>query len=217
MTLRTANGAVLSIASGYGTSKTMSAITNATEAVATLEASHGVIVSDIMEVTSGWDGLNSRIARAKTVATNDVTLEGIDTSSTNLYPAGSGAGTVREITAWTQITQLRSLPPSGGEQQYTDGTLLADIMMGRQVPSMMSAMSLAAVVAYDVNLPWLSLVKAAMNSRTVTAGRISLPGGGVIYFNGLWSIRDFPSFESGALLEVPVSIALQSMHTTYAS
>lgn len=217
MSLRTANGAVLSIASGYGTSKTMSAITNATEAVATLESSHGVIVSDLVEVTSGWDGLNGRIARAKTVATNDVTFEKIDTSSTSLFPAGSGIGSVREISSWATISQIRSMQRSGGEQQYTDGTLLADLMLGRQVPTFQSPIAINITVADDPTLSWLDTVKAAMNSRALAAGRIAVPGGGYIYFNAYWSVMDFPSFESGALLEIPLNLSLVSLHTRYAS
>ena len=37
MTVKIANGATVYIASGYGAAKTMSVLTNATEAVATLE------------------------------------------------------------------------------------------------------------------------------------------------------------------------------------
>jgi hypothetical protein len=77
-------GAILSIAKTYGTSSNMTAITNAAEAVATLAAGHGVVVGDFLEVTSGWDLLNGRIVRAKTVATNDITFETINTTS-NVY------------------------------------------------------------------------------------------------------------------------------------
>lgn len=217
MSFRTANGAVLSIASGYGTAKTMSAISNATEAVATLEASHGVIVSDVVEVTSGWDGLNGRIARAKTISTNDVTLEKIDTSSTTLYPAGSGTGSVREVSAWTAISQIRSMARSGGEQQYTDATLLSDLMLGRQIPTFQSPLALNITVADDPSLSWLDTVKTVMNSRALTAGRIVIPGGSVLYFNAYWSVLDFPSFESGALMEIPLNLSLVALHTRYAS
>src|ERR1044071_9930324 len=105
MTAQVSQGSQVAIASTYGSGFTVSAITNASEGVATLSSSHGVTVGDIFELSSGWDLLDKRLARAKAVATNDVTLESIDTSSTNMYPAGQGTGTGREITAWTSITQ----------------------------------------------------------------------------------------------------------------
>lgn len=86
MAIIIATGTGVDIASTYGASVNMTAITNATEAVATLAAGHGVVVGDFLEVTSGWQRLTGRIVRVKTVATNDVTLESINTSSTSLFP-----------------------------------------------------------------------------------------------------------------------------------
>ncbi len=61
MSVQLPNGSIVSIASTYGTLKTMSAISNAAEAVATLEASHDVVENDILEITSGWSKLSGRI------------------------------------------------------------------------------------------------------------------------------------------------------------
>ena len=82
MAITLATGTALSIASTYGASVNMTALTNAAEAVATLAVGHGCVVGDFLEVTSGWDLLNNRIVRVKTVATNDITFEGINTVST---------------------------------------------------------------------------------------------------------------------------------------
>ena len=100
MSISLPNGAIVSIASGYGASKVMSVLTNANPAVATLEASHGVATGDYIEVTSGWSRLTDKIVRAGTVSVNDVPLEGYNTSLTSIYPAGTGTGSVREITGW---------------------------------------------------------------------------------------------------------------------
>jgi hypothetical protein len=109
MAVIAAQGLQLSIASAFGSQFTISALTNASEGVATLSASHGVTVGDLIEITSGWKRLNQRVVRAKTVATNDVTLESVNTTSTTDYPAGEGVGTGREITTWTSISQLTPL------------------------------------------------------------------------------------------------------------
>ena len=109
MAVTNATGTIVAIASTYAASSNMTAITNATEAVATLAAAHGVVVGDYLEVTSGWDRLNARIVRAKTVATNDITFETINTTSTTSYPTGTGTGTIRRITAWTSLRDRKSV------------------------------------------------------------------------------------------------------------
>ena len=126
MAITLATGTQVAIASTYGTSVAMSAITNASEAVATLAAAHGVVVGDFLEVTSGWDLLTGRLVRVKTVVTNDVTFEAINTSSVTNYPAGTGVGSIRRITAWTSITQIQGLSTSGGDQSFADITTITD-------------------------------------------------------------------------------------------
>ena len=59
-------GLQLAIASTYGASKSMTAVSNASTGVATLASSHGIVLGDVMEMTSGWKRLNNRIVRAPT-------------------------------------------------------------------------------------------------------------------------------------------------------
>ncbi len=107
-------GTTFFIASTYGAAKTTTIVTNAAEAVVT-SATHGFTNGDIVEVTSGWGRLHRRNFRIKTVTTDTFVLEGADTSSTTFFPAGTGIGSVRKITAFTQITSVMSPASSGGE------------------------------------------------------------------------------------------------------
>lgn len=86
---RTPNGTITSVATVLATAKTISAITNAAEAVASSTA-HGYSVGDVLLIYSGWSRLSFRAARVKTVTTDSFTLEGIDTSNTELFTLGSG-------------------------------------------------------------------------------------------------------------------------------
>jgi hypothetical protein len=138
MAVSVPNGSLIHIASGYAASKVMSALTNANPAVATLEASHGVAVGDYIEVTSGWSRLTNKILRASAVATNDVTLEGLNAISTSIYPAGGGVGSVREITGWTQLQQVLNSSSSGGEQQFLEYQFLESDAQKR-IPTFKSA------------------------------------------------------------------------------
>ena len=98
-------GSTFFIASAFAASKTTTIVTNASEAVVT-SAGHGYSNGDIVEMTSGWGRLNRRDFRIKSVATDTFVLEGADTSSTTFYPAGTGVGSVRKISTFTQITSV---------------------------------------------------------------------------------------------------------------
>lgn len=210
------NGTVISIASAYGVAKTMSALTNAAEAVATLEASHGVIVGDILEVTSGWELLTGRIARAKTVATNDVTLESIVTTSTTSYPAGTGIGTVREITSWAQIPQILESNSDGGEQQYVEGQYLSAKRQFRK-PTVKSAQGLTFRIADDPTLAIYATLLAADQDGLPRAIRAVLPSGAVIYYNTVVSFNPNPTLNVNQIMTVGASLSFEADLTRYAS
>lgn len=216
MAVQLPNGSLVHMASGYGAWKTMSAISNANPAVATLEASHGVIVSDIIEVDSGWSRLKDKIVRASAVSTNDVTLEGIDTSLTSIYAAGSGTGRVREITGWTQLLQILNSSSQGGEQQFLEYQFLeADGQ--RRIPTTKSAAGWTLNVADDPTLAGHILAKAANDDRLQRAVRITLPSGALIFMNAYVSMAQVPSLTVNELLAVEVTLSFLNEPTRYAS
>jgi len=121
MALSLATGTKVSIGSTLGTSYAVTAATNAAETVLTVASGHGLTAGDYVVVRSGWSLLDYLVARVKTVVSDAVTLEGINTTSTDRYPAGSGVGSIQEITAWTEITQIKKdggLSVAGGEPKY---------------------------------------------------------------------------------------------------
>lgn len=107
-------GSTFYIASSIATAKTVSAITNAAEAVVTSTA-HGYSNGDIVIMYSGWGRLNKRAFRIKSVATDSFTLEGADTTNTTWFPPGVGTGTAQKISTFTQITTVMNPSSSGGE------------------------------------------------------------------------------------------------------
>lgn len=208
------NGSIISIASAYGAVKAMSALSNASEGVATLEASHGVVVGDVVEITSGWSKLNGRIARAKAVDTNDVTLEGINTSSTQLYPAGSGTGSVREVSTWQQITQVLRTTTDGGEQQFATYSFLEDDTE-RRIPTRKSAKGLTVNIADDATLPHYAVLDAADQARTPRAIRVQLPNGAVLYYNAYVSFNKTPTLTVDEVMALTATLSFVADETRY--
>lgn len=216
MAITLAVGTTVAIASTLGTSKTMSAITNATEAVATLEASHGISQGDIFVITSGWERLNGRVVRAKTVSTNDVTLEGIDTSDTTLYPTGSGTGSVREVTAWTNISQITAgIQVSGGDQQFADVTTIADAIQ-KQIPTTRSPINVTLPVFDDPTLSWYSTVRTASETAAATPVRMVFPNSSRLLASAYWSLQQVPTIEDSTL-RARIDLAFSSLPTRYAT
>lgn len=210
------NGALVAIASGYGASKSMTAVSNANPGVATLESSHGIVLNDYMEVTSGWSRLNGKIVRAGSPSTNDIPLTGIDTSLTSIYPAGSGIGSIREITGWTQLTQILESSSSGGEQQFLEYQFLEDDAQKR-IPTFKSASGIQFRVADDPTLAGFILASAANDDRLPRAVRVTLPSGAIILYNAYISLNKTPSLAVNNLMAVQVTLSLLNEPHRYAS
>ena len=210
MSVIASQGLQLAIASTFGAAKAMTVVTNASQGVATLEASHGIIVGDVFEVTSGWKRLNQRVVRADAVATNDITLEDINTSSTSDYPAGEGIGSIREITAWTNISQLLpDVSVSGGGFRRVDITEIDDIRV-KELPILAEGVVLTFGYHWDPALPWRSIVEAAARAGAPTPFRLT-KGTTRIYGNAYWGYNSEPSIANGVLVG---SIELSSVADT---
>jgi hypothetical protein len=192
-------GTAFAIGSTYGATKTMSAITNAAEAVATLEAAHGVIVGDFIELTSGWDLANGRVFRVSAVSTNDVTLEGFNTVSTTHYPAGTGTGTVREITAWTTLSQISpAFSVAGGDQNFADTTFVSNLIR-TQIPTDRNPVTVSMPFFYDPTLAWFATVRTAADAASPYVFRMVFPNASRLVVGAYWSLRGVPTNEDSTL------------------
>jgi hypothetical protein len=209
------NGAVVSIASAYAASATVTAISNASPAVASA-AAHGLANGDIVEVTSGWSRLNSRVARVASVTVDTFELEGINTTSTNLYPTGGGAGSVRKVSAWQQITQVLEFTTSGGEQQFVTYSFLEEDVE-HQIPTVKSASSFAMTIGDDAELPWYGILSDANDDRVPRAVSVVLPSGSAIYYNGYVTLNKTPTLTKNELMGLQSTVSLTSEPMRYAA
>ena len=216
MAVQLPNGATIAIGSSYGATKTLSAFSNANPGVATLEASHGIVVNDIFEVTSGWSRANGNVYRASAIATNDVTVEGLNTSSTTMFPAGSGTGTIREFSASTQITQILETSTSGGEQQFVTYSFLEDDAE-HQIPTVKSPITFKFKVGDDATLAHYAVLAAADADRAQRAVRVVLPSGSVIYWSAYITLQKTPTLAKNEVTIWEVTMSLINQVTRYAS
>jgi hypothetical protein len=209
-------GTQFAIGSTYGATITVSAITNANPAVATFSASHGVVVGDFVELTSGWDLANGRVFRVSAVATNDITLEGFNATDTTKYPAGTGTGTAREITAWTTLSQITpGFGVAGGEQNFADTTTVANLIR-TQIPTDRNPITVTLPTFFDPALGWYATVKTASESSTPYAFRMVFPNSSRLVVSAYWSLRGVPTSEDSTLRDV-IDLAFVGQPTVYST
>jgi phage tail protein X len=208
------NGALVAIAASYGAPKVMSAISNANPGIASLATGHGIAAGDIMELTSGWSRITDKVVKAGTPAADDIPLVGLDTTLTSIFPPAGGAGTVREILTWTQLSQILSSTSSGGDQQFLEYQLLeADAK--KRIPTFKNPAGIAFEIADDPALPGYILASAANDDRLPRAVKITLPSGAVIYYNAYISLNKTPSLTVNSIMAVQVTLSLLAEPVRY--
>lgn len=215
MAAKLPDGSIVSLATTMDSAKTVSAITNANPGVAT-STSHGFTNGDVVIMSSGWSNLNNRVVRVANVTTNTFELEGIDTSSTTLFPASSGAGTATEITAFTQVSQIMGFSTSGGDQQFVNYSFLEQ-NFETQIPTIFSAQSLTIDIADDPSLSGYTALKTASNARASRGLKIALPDSSVIYYYGYVSLNETPTVTKGQVMTVKATFSLLGRPVRYAS
>ena len=214
MAITIATGTVVAIAQTYGSSFNITAITNANPAVATLAVGHGTVVGDFIEITSGWEALDRRVVRVSAVATNDVTLEGVNTTNTTTFPAGGGTGSVRRITAWANLSQIQSIDTSGGDQNFTDATSISNFQQV-QIPTTRSPITTSFTIYSDPALSWYTQVNAADVARTPFAVRMVFPDGKRLAGNAFWSISPVPQITTNEPLRDNVTLTYAALPIRY--
>lgn len=216
MSIISTRGALLYLGSAPGTAKAITAISNAATAVATLEAGHGVTVGEYVYIRSGWSLLDRRIARASAVASNDVTLEGIDTSDTAAYPPGTGVGTVQEFTWATQLSQITpTINSSGGDTKTQDGTFL-EHLHDQVYPDGFNAAQWTVGFFSDASLAWLPAVRAAMLSQKERPFMFKALNNTRYIYSSYWSINESSGIENNSM-RGQITLLHQGIPTVYAT
>ena len=215
MAITLSTGAAVSIAKTYGASINTSAVTNAANAVVTTASAHSFSVGDYIEVSSGWGLLDKRVVRCMTGTTGStIVLEGMDTTDTTKYPAGTGIGSVRKITAWSALSQIKGMSASGGSQNFADITSISDTVQ-RQVPTTRSAITMTIDAFDDPTLSWYADVTAADNARSPYGLLMAFPNGSKLCANAYWSLMRVPTMATNEALMTQISLSYAAEPVRY--
>lgn len=207
------NGGTFQHAATYAAALAFATISNATEAVATVVGGT-IAVGDIVLLTSGWSKLDSKVVRIKAATATAITLEGVDTSDTQIFPVGGGAGTMRKILTWVPVPQVTDVNFSGGEQNYLDVVFLENDQ-GKQMPTDKSAASMVLTIADDPAQAFNAVLLKADAGKQIEAARLNLPGNDTLFYGAYTSFSKQPAVSRNNLLTRTVNLALQSEPTRY--
>jgi hypothetical protein len=213
LSFRLPNGSTVDLAATYGSPVTITAITNANPAVVTA-AGHGLSDGDYVEITSGWLRANGRIFRVDNSTTDTFELEGLDTTNTDIYPAGAGVGSLREILTVTQVAQITDVATTGGDQQFLTFGFLEE-NDDRQIPTTRSPQTITFTVADDPTQAFVPVAEAADQTREPNGVFLNLPDGSKILYNGYLSFSETPSLARNNLMVRTMTFSLSGRPVRY--
>lgn len=211
-------GTTVFVASVFASSLTVSAASNATECVLTMASTSGLANGDIVEVTSGWGRLNGRAFRVKSlVANTSITLEGADTTSTTFFPVGSGAGSVRKVTTWQQITQITGISSSGGDPVTVDYKYLESDVRYKINDGFNGSDYTLTLDADAIGTAGYTALKSLTDVQTNTILRVITRSGQINLIPGTVALNEAVAMNDGQINTVTAAMSANNRLTRYAS
>lgn len=208
-------GTLFSVATTFGSNITVTAVTNASPAVCTATA-HGLTTGDVVEITSGWGRLNKRVFEVVAVDANSFSLTNSNTSSTSHYPPGTGTGTVREVTAWTQLSKVMSPSTSGGEPKtVTYKFLESDVEYS--INDGFTATSMAMEFDDDDTTAGYTALRTLTDAQTDTVLKMLMRSGARTYLPCTVALNDVPRLQDGQINRINGQFNGNNRHTRYAA
>jgi hypothetical protein len=212
---RTPTGTIASIATTFAAPLAFTAATNATETVLTV-TSATLVAGDLVEVTSTWSRISARVWRVKTATATAITLEGCDTTSTVLFPAG-GTGSLRKITAQLPLSQQLTISSTGGDAktvnfsyvETSDEQTIFDGFGATQYEIELDADSVGSTT--------YTQLRTLTDGNTVTALRLVTPSGSVVLLSCTLALNENPSMASGAVMANKITFFGRGRSVRYAT
>ena len=210
------SGTLLSVATAFATAKTVTGISNAAEAVVSCTA-HGYQVGDIVQIYSAWGRLNRRAVKVKSVTTDTFVAEGIDTSNTEFFPNGSGGGTVRKISTFTQISKYLNANSSGGDPKNVTVRFMDEDVETTLNDGFTAVQETFEIDADQYGTAAYNALRQLSDVQTDTVLKKTLKNGSVIFTPCTVALNENVRMADGQILTNTVSISGNGRLTRYSA
>lgn len=208
-------GTLFSVATTFGSNITVTAVSNASPTVCTATA-HGLSNGDVVEITSGWGRLNRRVFEVVSIDANSFSLTNSNTSSTSHFPPGTGTGTVREVTAWTQLSKVMAPSTSGGEPKtVTYKFLESDVEYS--INDGFTATSMTMEFDDDDTTAGYTAMRSLTDAQTDTVLKMLMRSGARTYLPCTVALNDVPRLQDGQINRINSQFNGNNRHTRYAA
>lgn len=208
-------GTLFSIATTFGSAITVTAISNATEAVCTASA-HGLSTGDVVEITSGWGRLNRRVFEIEVVDAGSFKLLKANTASTAHFPPGTGGGSVREITAWQQLSKVMNPQTSGGDPKtVTYKFIESDVEYSMN--DGFTATSMTLEFDDDDTTAGYTALRNFTDTQSDTVLKMLMRSGARVYLPCTLALNDVPQLQDGQINRIRAQFNGNNRHTRYSA
>ena len=212
--MKLSNGSTIELSSAFDASVSITAISNANPAVAS--ASNSLAAGDVVLLDSGWELADDRAFRVASPTSTDFTLEGLDSTDTQSYPASGGAGKFLAVSTWVSVPDIVGLQLSGGDWGTYQWQTLASRTQ-KQMPTVKSARTIQLTIADDPTLPVYAALDAAEKSGEIQVLRLNLVGGGKFLFPGYVGFNRIPTLTPNEGMTVTATFMLSGEPVRYAA
>jgi hypothetical protein len=203
------NGAQIGLATGFGTAKVITSISNTDPAVASATA-NGIEDGDVVLLsTVGWVNADNQVHRAMEGAdANKFELPTLDATSIERFPVGSGAGSARVLTTWSAIPKVPSFEMTGGDAT-TAASSYIDKEKGVEFITGANPERLNFTVSYQPDSQHHKDLLAAHRSGELQVIRMVLKGGATLYYPGQLFFNPVPSTNKDQEMVNNVTLTIQ--------
>ena len=198
----------------FGTVRNITALTNASPAVATSVA-HTFTTGNEVLVSSGWEDASDSVFRVTQLTADTFSVQGLDTTNTNFFAPGGGAGsTARLVSNWIEIPQVLTIGTQGGDTRFAGINPIAR-RNGINVPIGFNPSSIQLTLGHDMSLAAMQTMLAISRTFTLVAFRMTLADGTSTYGYGYLSLPEVASISSGNPNQVTATLTMTGRTISY--
>lgn len=197
----------------FASAKTITALTNANPAVATSTA-HGYATNDEILLTSGWEDATDSVYKVTVIDANSFSIQGLDTSNTSFFPAGTGTGSAQKLSGWTAIPQVLTISSSGGDARFTDVAPLSK-RNAVKIPTGFNATSVTLSLAHDASNANYQTMLGISRTLTKVAFKQAISGGATTYGYGYMNVSEMPKLNNNQVNTVDAAITVLGRSISY--
>lgn len=206
-------GSAFNFSTTFASAKTITVATNANPCVMTSVA-HGYTTGDEILLSTSWEDATDSVYKITVLTADTFSVDGLNTTSTSFFPAGSGVGTAQKISGWTAIPQILSINSSGGDARFTTITPLAK-RNALNIPTGFNAQSVTLTLGHDAAQAAYITMLGIARTLTKCAYKQVISGGAYTYGYGYMSVSEMPKLNVNNANTVDAALTIIGRSVSY--